>query len=231
MKFKQRVFVSIICFSIALLMAACASPKKTVTAPLREITLSLSQAIIIKDHYAFVFETAQCMDTRQFLITDAPYSIAVPEKALKINLHMFTPRAIQTEDDFTGTRTETITALSVSMSVFFPLNSSALDANEAQKFTQFIKKLKQDSSGIVDVTGYTCRLGTLAFNKKLALNRAITIADELKKQGIRVGSVTGKAECGYISDTDPAKNRRVEIIASPPKANNPSRGSKSEGGD
>ena len=227
MKFKQRFSVSIICFSIALLMAACASPKKTVTIPLRDITLSQPWAIIIKDHYTFIFETAQCMDTRQFLITDAPYSIAVPEKALKINLQMFTPRAIQTEDDFTGTRTETINALSV----FFSLNSSAMDAHEIQKLTQFIKKLKQDSAEPVDVTGYTCKLGSLAFNKKLALNRAITVADELKKQGIRVGSVTGKAECGYISDTDPAKNRRVEIIASPPKTNNPSRGSKSEGGD
>jgi outer membrane protein OmpA-like peptidoglycan-associated protein len=227
MKFKQRVFVSIICFSMALLMAACASPKKTVTPHLRDIALSLSQAIIIKDHYTFIFETAQCMDTQQFLITDAPFSIPVPEKAIKINLQMFTPRAIQAEDGVTGTRTETINALSV----FFPLGSSALDANEAQKLTQFIKKLKQDSSGSMDVTGYTCRLGSLAFNKKLALNRAITVADELKKQGIRVGSVNGKAGCGYISDTDPAKNRRVEIIASPPKTNNPSRGSKSEGGD
>ena len=227
MKFKQRVLVSIICFSMALLMTACASPKKTVTAPLRDITPSQPWAIIIKDHYTFVFETAQCMDTQQFLITDTPISISVPEKALKINLQVLTPRTIQTEADFTKTHTESINA----MSVFFPKSSCILDVQEAKKLTQFIKKLKQDSAGPVDVTGYTCRLGSLAFNKKLALNRAITVADELKKHGIRVGPVTGKAGCGYISDTDPAKNRRVEITVSPPKNHNPSKDDTSEGGD
>lgn len=186
---------------MALLMAACASPKKTITATLRDITLSPPPAMIIKDNYNFVFETAQCMDTQQFLITNTLFPIPVPEKALKINLQMFTPRAIQAEADFTGTHTETIKALSV----FFTKSSSILDAQEIQKLTQFIKKLKKHSAGpVVNVTGYTCRLGSLAFNKKLALNRAITVADELKKQGVRVGSVTGKAGCCYISDTDPA---------------------------
>jgi outer membrane protein OmpA-like peptidoglycan-associated protein len=167
------------------------------------------------------------MDTQQFLITDTPPSIPVPEKALKINLKMFTPRAIQAEADFTGTHTEVINTLSV----FFPKSSSILDAQEIQKLTQFIKRLKKHSFGPVSVTGYTCRLGSGEYNQKLALKRAVTVANAIKKQGIRIGSVTGKAGCCYISDTDPAQNRRVEITVLPPVKQQPSKKEHPEGGD
>ena len=201
---KHRGLFSIICFSMSLSMAACAGPQKTAQIPLRDITLSPSPAIIIKDHYTFIFETARCADTQQFLITEASFSIPDPEKALKVNLQALSPKTPISEPLL---EQEVIKSLSV----FFPLGSSTMDAHEAKKLTQFIKELKQNKTGPVNVTGYTCRIGSAEYNKKLALNRAKTVGDVLKKQGICVRSITGKPECCFISDTDPTQNRRVEI--------------------
>jgi outer membrane protein OmpA-like peptidoglycan-associated protein len=202
MNLKQPVFIlTIVC--IASFLTACAGPTKIVSAPLQEISLSPPPAMIIKENYIFAYETARCAKTPQFLITRFPYSISPPEKALKIDLRMFTPKASSTEAIQT-------------LFVFFPVRSSTLDSQETQKLIQFIQKLKQQKIGPVDVVGYTCRLGSQEYNQKLALNRARTVADYLKRHRISVASVTGEAGGGYVSDADPSQNRRVEITLSPP---------------
>jgi len=197
-------------------MTACAGPQKTITAPLRNITLSPPPAIVIKDLYFFAYETVRCADTNQFLVTDRPFSVIPPEKALKIDLKIFTPKASQPE-------------LIKSLSVFFSVNSFSLDTHETQKLARFINQLKQNQIGPVEVTGYTCRMGSKEYNQKLAVKRAMTVADSLKRQGIPIASVTGKAGCCYISDSDPAQNRRVEITVS--QAAKQSVAENQEGGD
>jgi len=205
---QHRNLFLIICFTLATLMTACAAPpKKTVSMGLRDITLSPAPATIIQDHYAFVFETAHCADTEQFLITNAVASIPPLEKSLKVNFNAFSPKAAIPDSKDTIIKQWT---------VFFPVGKSALTAQEAQKLKHLVHGLKQDTAISVDVTGYTCRLGSSGYNQKLALKRAVTVADAIKKQGINVGAVTGKAGCCYISDTDPTQNRRVEITVLPP---------------
>ncbi|MFZ2632616.1 MAG: OmpA family protein [Desulfosalsimonadaceae bacterium] len=205
MRIKERILISIIFCVMASILVACAGSKK-ITEPLREIETGESPAFIIKNHFTFYYESAYCADTQQFLITDMPVLRTPPEKAIKIDFHAITTTASEPKT-FSETRKP--------FSVLFPINSSAMDVQEAQKLSHFIDELKHDPAGPVDVIGYTCRLGSLGYNKKLALNRAMTVADTLKKGGIRVGSITGKAGCCYISDTDPARNRRVEIMVSP----------------
>ena len=203
-------------------MTACAAPpKKTVSMGLRDITLSPAPATIIKDHYAFVFETAHCADTEQFLITNAVASIPPLEKSLKVNFHAFSPKAAIPDSKDTIIKKWT---------VFFPVGESALNAEEAQKLANFIKDYQKHAFGRVSVTGYTCRLGSSGYNQKLALKRAVTVADAIKNQGINVGSVTGKAGCCYISDTDPAQNRRVEITVLAPVNQQPLKNGQPEGG-
>lgn len=204
---------SIICFTLATLLAACAAPpKKTISMPLRDITQNPVPAIIIKDQYTFVFESTRCADTEQFLITNALFSIPPLETSLKVNFQAFSPKAALLDSkDFTIKK----------WTVFFPIGTSDLNAQETQKLMHLVQGLKHNPAISVSVTGYTCWLGSDEYNRKLALNRAKTVGDIIKQAGIQVRSVTGKSKCCFISDTDPAKNRRVEIAVVPPVKQQP----------
>jgi outer membrane protein OmpA-like peptidoglycan-associated protein len=200
MKTKRSFYISIIVFSLASILAACASHPK-IEDPFREFNAGVPPAMILKDHYTFTYETAQCGDTQQFLVTDRPFSIIPPDKSLKLDFEAFAPPESDTESV-------------KSCSVFFTVGASTIDENESKKLSNFIDDLKQDQAGIADVTGHTCCLGSPEYNQKLAEQRAQTIADILKKQNILVGAITGKSRCCYMNDTDPAQSRRVDITVS-----------------
>jgi outer membrane protein OmpA-like peptidoglycan-associated protein len=200
MKSKQSIYKSILACSLAFIMASCAGVPK-IEDPFREFNTGIPPAMILKNHYTFSYETAQCGDTQQFLVTDRPFSIIPPDKSLKLDFEAFTSPVSEPDPD-------------KSFSVFFSVGASTIDENESQKISQFIEELKQDQAGPVDVTGYTCWLGSDVYNQKLAEKRAQAIADILKKQNIRIGFVTGKSGCCYTSDTNPAQNRRVDIMVS-----------------
>ena len=229
MKTNRQILLTAIWFGMALFMSACAAPSKTVIVPLRDIIISPVPAVIIKDHYTFAGETAPYAETMQFIITTEPCPLPVLEKALQFDPRMFSSRAIQPKANMTKTSPEDIQPLSV----FFQIDSSVLTDQEMKKLKQFIKTLKEDSTGSVNVTGYTCQLGTATYNQKLAVLRAKTVADVLKQQGVNVAIVTGKPGC-FISHTDPAKNRRVEITTMPKVRQNqpehkPAKGGKQTG--
>jgi outer membrane protein OmpA-like peptidoglycan-associated protein len=200
MKIKQSIYSSILLFSLTWFLAACANKPK-IEDPFREFNTGLPPAMILKNHYTFSYEPAQCGDTQQFLVTDRPFSIMPPDKSLKLDFEAFAPPESDTESV-------------KSCSVFFTVGASTIDENEFQKLSNFIDELKQDQVGPVNVTGYTCWLGPEEYNQKLAEQRAQTIANILKKENISVKTITGKSGCCYTSDTDPAQNRRVEITVS-----------------
>jgi len=208
----RQILLAAILFGMAFFMSACAAPLKTAVVPLRDIIILPAPAIIIKDHHTFAGETAPYAETMQFLITTKPCSLPLLEKALQFDHRMISPRAIPPKANMTERSPEEIQPLSV----FFQKNSSTLDDQEMKKLNQFIKTLKEDSTGPVNVTGYTCQLGTATYNQKLALNRAKTVGGILKQSGIQVRSIAGKSKCCFISDRDPAQNRRVEITVLPP---------------
>jgi outer membrane protein OmpA-like peptidoglycan-associated protein len=212
MKPNKQFLLAAIWFGMAFFMSACAAPPKIITVTLRDIMIAPTPAIIIKDNYTFAGETAPYAETMQFLITTKPCPLPLVEKALQFDPRMFSPRAIQPKGNMKETSPENIQPLSV----FFQKDSSVLDDQEIKKLNQFIKTVKEDSTGSVNVTGYTCQLGTATYNQKLALNRAKTVGGILKQSGIQVRSIAGKSKCCFISDTDPAKNRRVEITVLPP---------------
>jgi outer membrane protein OmpA-like peptidoglycan-associated protein len=200
MNFKQSIYISILVISLAFILAACANQHK-IEDPFREFNTGHPPAMILKDRYTFSYETAQCGETRQFLITDRPFSTIPPEKSLKLDFETFTPTVSEPESIKT-------------CSVFFSVGASSIDENESKKLSQFMDELKQNQAGPVDVTGYTCWLGSEKYNQILAEERAQVVADILKKENISVRTITGKSECCYTSDTDPAQNRRVEITVS-----------------
>jgi outer membrane protein OmpA-like peptidoglycan-associated protein len=129
-----------------------------------------------------------------------------PEKAIKFRKDQFRPRpyAISTSDPAV-TPSDPVHALTV----YFDLDSSVIKAGEAEKLLRFIKHVPKTSE--IRITGYTCPLGTDAYNQKLAMERAQAVARVFKNHGLQVRSITGRSGCCFISPTDPSKNRRAEV--------------------
>jgi outer membrane protein OmpA-like peptidoglycan-associated protein len=93
--------------------------------------------------------------------------------------------------------------------VYFDLNSAEINAVEKKKLLDSIRILK--SGRDIEVTGYTCDLGTKDYNDELAIRRANSVGDLLlREMSIPVVTLKGTGKCCYVSD-DKSKNRRVEI--------------------
>ena len=123
------------------------------------------------------------------------------------------------------------------VTVLFRLNSSAISPDASRKLRRFVtyyigllkdnRKVGTQHSRlgtqhsrlgthdlVVDVTGYTCWLGSKKYNQSLALKRAKAVASRLRKAGVTIRSVTGKGKCCYIDRKDPAPNRRADVTVS-----------------
>ena len=72
-------------------------------------------------------------------------------------------------------------------------------ANNSSTLTDGMKKVLDNvTAGTVDVTGYTDEYGAEAYNKRLSVNRAETVAKYLRTAGKTVKTVVGKGETGDI---------------------------------
>ena len=186
---------------MAFSIVACSKPRpKPAVLPLTEVIKETYQAKVVKNQHSYNLKPALCKDTQQFIATEIPVSIPAPEKAIKLNLQKFSP-SFSSKIPFSSTLN--------GLTVFFDVNSSAINPCEAKKLDQFVKKISPGAE--IKITGYTCRLGSVEYNQKLAMDRAKSISQFLSNRGVHVQTASGKAGCCYISDTDPAKNRRVEI--------------------
>ncbi|WP_305045020.1 OmpA family protein [Geoalkalibacter sp.] len=94
--------------------------------------------------------------------------------------------------------------------IFFALNSARVDE---PALLQVVRALRSCGSPAVEVRGFTCDLGSQAYNDRLALQRSRAVAQGLEAQGFRVLHVAGQGKSQYLS-TAPhkrAQNRRVEV--------------------
>jgi len=94
--------------------------------------------------------------------------------------------------------------------VHFSFASSKVE--ERQALMQAARALKGDPrvSG-VRVKGFTCDLGPKAYNDRLAMRRAVTVAAILGKAGVRIDEVSGEGKCCYLPGGRSA-SRRAEIL-------------------
>lgn len=91
------------------------------------------------------------------------------------------------------------------LTVIFGFDSAQID-DSAHRL------LDQISAGArVNVTGYTCSIGSQYYNDKLSLRRAEVAARYLRSRGVTINAIDGKGECCPVSTTDLSKNRRVRI--------------------
>ncbi len=106
---------------------------------------------------------------------------------------------------------KTYDPLCVLATVRFDLNRAELNPGERQKLTsKVIEPLKRVKNPILHVHGYTCRLGTKAYNDELAMERAKGTAAFLEANGIKPVMVIGEGKCCYVSE-DPSENRRAVV--------------------
>ena len=61
------------------------------------------------------------------------------------------------------------------------------------------------------VTGYSCDMGSDAYNQELSFRRAMVVAKAMVAHGVPVKKVEGKGECCPVDAEKKELNRRVEI--------------------
>ena len=61
------------------------------------------------------------------------------------------------------------------------------------------------------VTGYSCDMGSAAYNQVLSFRRAMVVAKAMVAHGVLVKKVEGKGECCPVDAEKKELNRRVEI--------------------
>lgn len=96
----------------------------------------------------------------------------------------------------------------------FQINSAELSAYDIRKIVSEIHRLNISPATRLIVTGYTCQKGSDLWNYQLSTDRANTVASLLRREGLTVEKVIGKAADGLISTTYFPINRRVEISTS-----------------
>ena len=93
--------------------------------------------------------------------------------------------------------------------IYFDLNKSNVKNSESEK----LKSLTNiNIAGKTILIGYTCELGSQELNESLARERADNVEQFLKNMGIANCQKFSKPKCCYVSSSDLALNRRVEII-------------------
>ena len=97
--------------------------------------------------------------------------------------------------------------------VYFRFDHSDLSDFEKNQLDRLISGVKGDSvkeSLKVRITGYSCDLGTRAYNNRLSLQRAKSVASYLEDKGFSLLEVRGEGDMNPISEVR-RLNRRVEI--------------------
>ncbi|MBR5375347.1 MAG: OmpA family protein [Paludibacteraceae bacterium] len=96
--------------------------------------------------------------------------------------------------------------------------TSMIDSYEAE-FKYICDFINEDSTSIVQITGYTDERGTVEYNMTLSKDRANVVFDRLVKMGVNAKRLRfdGKGKSNPVvpnaqTEADHQKNRRVEIV-------------------
>lgn len=97
--------------------------------------------------------------------------------------------------------------------IFFDFDSAILKNESTSELMRLVDFVKGNSITKIKIIGHTDKVGSDDYNKKLSLDRAISvkkyIADKLPKLNI---TTQGKGATEPIDNADDSKNRRVEIV-------------------
>lgn len=94
-------------------------------------------------------------------------------------------------------------------SVHFLFDSDEVLPEGKKALDEFAKEIAKTNG--IEVTGYTCWIGTQTYNQGLSKRRAEAVADYLRSKGLSVNKVEGKGDQNLLDHTRASVNRRVEI--------------------
>jgi len=158
-----------------------------------ELNTGTPSSVIREKSHTYNYEIASSARSEQFMVTNTGSTPVPPERALRLDL---------SKNIHSHQKVERI------LTIRFSISSWKIGPDEERVLKGFVRTERPRE---VDVTGYTCWLGSRKYNQWLALKRAKEVAYRLKNEGVKVRSVKGKGKCCYIDRKDPAPNRRAEV--------------------
>lgn len=124
----------------------------------------------------------------------------------------------QTPQIATSSLSNKIAGDPIVFSVYFDLNQSSLNDFAYSTLDIVLEEIRFNPSAIIELTGYTDRSGSIAYNQKLAQKRTDTVQAYLISNGVGLDRIINdvKGENNNAIQTQDgvkkAENRRVEII-------------------
>jgi len=100
---------------------------------------------------------------------------------------------------------------SLEITVYFSFGEFKLKGGESAKLDAAVDSLKAVDK--IAITGYTCHIGSKAYNDILAMKRAGEVASYLSSEGVsrEKMEVSGTGKCCYKDNARIDINRRVEV--------------------
>ncbi|WP_224962499.1 OmpA family protein [Geomonas subterranea] len=96
------------------------------------------------------------------------------------------------------------------LTVFFAFDKAVLSAEEKKRIREALAA-GLDPLGAVRVDGYTCRIGSESYNRKLSARRAKAVAIYLRSLGVKVATVEGLGK-KHHKGAVVVKDRQAEIL-------------------
>jgi len=147
-------------------------------------------------------------------ILDAPYAAARVGDDGRLDV------GVATEDEVKRVFDGALSALPprpVSFTLYFLEGRDELTPESRSAVSQIVAEIARHPAPEIALIGHTDRVGGVAFNDRLSLQRAERMRDELVKLGVRADRITvaGRGEREPLVQTDDEvaepRNRRVEI--------------------
>lgn len=165
---------------------------------------------IAQDNYKYDIENVVSPETESFVV-ESPIALRTAAyKQRKPMVFASNEEEKQVEKEVVATTPEPVKAHDdKKMVIHFDINKSKLKKGERDKLNDL---LNSNITGPVKIFGYTCQLGSDAFNRKLSWARANRVKKFLGKSLKNDLLEEGKPKCCYVSESVLSQNRRVEII-------------------
>lgn len=189
------------------------------------LALQSHASTVLQKCYGYRYESARdAADGRQFLICEnQPRTFLVPGLSPPlITLRFETDPAKHSESPKETQVAETSSALPVpkitlEKTIHFAFDSS--EVQDLQALALLARTLKSDPSFIgVRVNGFTCDLGSKAYNDRLALRRAEAVAEILGDEGFKVVEIAGEGKCWYVpGERRHSRRAEISVLRSPGK--------------
>ena len=186
--------------------------------------IMLSQLVPLASHatdirqrtYSYTFGAAMAREEEQFVVCsscpDNQLSMMPVPPKLAVRLTAPEKQAVPSRQEAHEAlikKSETTQPPVRTETVLFAFDSAQLSRHESNRLIELLKGLPATST--YDLKGYTCLIGTNAYNEKLSIRRAEHVADILKANRLKVRTVEGRGTCCPISN-DKQLNRRVDIM-------------------